>query len=167
MLLCAWPEGKQTYQVAIVQLKHWDFVDWKAIAKKNLKNTQVAVSGWKADWRQIRHMQFRKNQPGCISFKTNWDDEFEVLKCRPNRRSSTCGVPRIHVNDTWSEEKRPPGLQRWSQRSSMASIKVCHVGRKSETDCQCQICWKMTRTHPTLISVCFTGCVLAIVCSCV
>ena len=80
-----WNARKTPYTV--VPVKPWDIVDYKAIAKKDLKNVAIGINGQRVQWRKIKHFRFTKEDPNKIYFKYRFaDEEFSIIKERPSRR---------------------------------------------------------------------------------
>ena len=52
--------ARQKKPYTVVPVKHWDIVDYKAIAKKDLKNIAIGINGQPVQWRKIKHFTQRK-----------------------------------------------------------------------------------------------------------
>jgi hypothetical protein len=64
----------------IVPLKFGDIYDFKDFTKKYMKFRKEDVNGKKLNWLQIKWIRYTQENPDCIMFKYNFEDEFRVLK---------------------------------------------------------------------------------------
>ena len=64
----------------IVPLKFGDIYDFKDFTKKYIKFRKEDVNGKKVNWLQIKWIRYTQENPDCIMFKYNFEDEFRVLK---------------------------------------------------------------------------------------
>ena len=70
-----------------VPLRFKDFIDFKKMQKEFYKNFDTNTAGEKVKWREIKHLQFRKNNPENIYYKYDFSEtEFQIIRCKSNTR---------------------------------------------------------------------------------
>jgi hypothetical protein len=72
----------------VVPLRHGDFRDYKKMAKTTVTNRQIDMSGSRIQWKRIKQLRFKKEQPDQIYYRYAFDGDFEVSKCLHSKRGN-------------------------------------------------------------------------------
>jgi hypothetical protein len=71
----------------VVPIRHWDFIDFKEVQNENFKNTERDINDDKVRWRDIVHLQYRKESPDHIFYKYVLEDQdFKSIKVKQPKR---------------------------------------------------------------------------------
>ena len=81
----------------VVPLKHWDFIDFKQVQGEFYKNMEKNTEGDKVRWRDIVHLQFRKDAPDNIYYRYSYDGELLAIKARIRTRGKQRSVNSLNL----------------------------------------------------------------------
>lgn len=76
---------KQPYVVH--PMAHTNFKDFSSITKNYFTNRSKTTTGETAAWLRMKWMQYRKQAPGTIAFKYNYDEPFQEMQVAGETRS--------------------------------------------------------------------------------
>ena len=89
----------------IVPLKFGDIYDFKDFTKKYMKFRKEDVNGKKVNWLQIKWIRYTQENPDCIMFKYNFEDEFRVLKVAGTAKRGRTAEPQELTRKYTSRQK--------------------------------------------------------------
>jgi hypothetical protein len=73
--------ARRSKPYTVVPQKHWDFKDYKTIAKLTVTNCQIDITGARVQWRKLKLLRFTKDNPDKILFWYRFDEYLKATKC--------------------------------------------------------------------------------------